>query len=235
MPRTRFAAPLALVAALTLTACTTTVSDPAATAPAGGVAAANASTDADMRFDPATVGAQLDAIRVAPVDPYNGYDRVGDFGQAWADVDHNGCDTRSDILRRDLTQVTPSTGCTVDTGVLVDPYSGTTVHYTRGAVSSQAVQIDHVVPVYEAWRTGAQHWSQATRIEFANDPLNLLAVDGAANQAKGDLDPSRWLPPRASYRCEYVERYVTVLAKYRLTVPNDEKAALIRLVDGCPS
>jgi hypothetical protein len=239
VPHTRLAAALlALAAALLLTGCT--AAGPLADAGQGGSGAADgaagtAGTGVDLRFDLATVTSQLKTVQVKRVDPYNGYDRVKDFGDAWLDVDGNGCDTRSDILRRDLADVSPSTGCKVDSGVLHDPYSGKTVDYRRGKESSEAVQIDHVVPVYEAWRTGAQAWTQQKREALANDPLNLIAVDGDANQDKGDLDPERWLPPLKSYRCAYVERYVTVLAKYDLTVPSSEMTALTRLLGACPA
>ena len=241
MPHTRLAAPLALAAALLLTGCTAAgplAGDAGAGGSAGsGPEAAGGGTGAgaDMGFDLAAVKSQLATVEVRRVDPYNGYDRVKDFGEAWLDVDGNGCDTRSDILRRDLAGVSPSTGCKVDSGMLHDPYSGKTVAYTRGRESSEAVQIDHVVPVYEAWRTGAQAWTQRKREALANDPLNLIAVDGDANQDKGDLDPERWLPPLKSYRCAYVERYVTVLAKYDLSVPSSEMTALTRLLGACPA
>ena len=228
---------VAAVLLLALAGCTTTpapITHEGSQSPSRNDQAA-AATGAEMPFTLATVRQQLAAVPVKPVDPYADYNRTADFGEAWQDVDHNGCDTRSDILRRDLTDVTLTGSCKVDTGTLHDPYTGTVVHYVRGPESSESVQIDHVVPVYEAWRTGAQRWPQAQRVAFANDPLNLLASAGAANQDKGDLDPSRWLPPLASYRCEYVERYVTVVAKYGLWVTSREKPAISRVLGACPS
>jgi hypothetical protein len=231
----RLAAASAGLLVLSLTACSAgaPAQQPAPPAPSSGAAAASA-TGAEMAFDLATVRSQLAAIPVKPVAPYADYDRVADFGEAWIDVDGNGCDTRDDILRRDLVDVSVS-DCKVESGTLHDPYSGDTVHFVRGPESSESVQIDHVVPVYEAWRTGAQQWSKQQRIDFANDPLNLLASAGDANQDKGDLDPSRWLPPLKSYRCEYVERYVSVVAKYGLFVTSREKPAISAVLAACPS
>ncbi len=127
-----------------------------------------------------------------------GYSRDA-FGPAWADVDSNGCDTRDDVLRRDLTATTVtagSGGCQVATGTLIDPYSGTTIAFTRGADTSGDVQIDHVVALSNAWQTGAFAWPGSEREQFANDPLNLLAVQGRLNSQKSDGDAATWLPPR---------------------------------------
>nr|WP_231134219.1 HNH endonuclease family protein [Motilibacter deserti] len=168
--------------------------------------------------------------------PRAGYDRE-EFGPAWADVDRNGCDTRNDVLRRDLAEVAtkPGTrGCVVATGTLVDPYSGATIEFVRGMGTSQAVQIDHVVALSDAWQKGAQQWDEALREEFANDPLELLAVDGRLNSAKRDGDAATWLPPARPARCAYVARQVAVKAKYRLWVTAAEKAAIGRVLAGCP-
>ena len=148
--------------------------------------------------------------------PRTGYDR-GLFGQAWADVDRNGCDTRNDMLRRDLTAYTlkaGTNGCLVLTGTLHDPYTGTSIAFVRGPGTSTRIQIDHVVALSDAWQKGAQRWSSAQRTAFANDPLNLLAVDGPTNQRKGDGDAATWLPPRKAYRCAYVARQIAVKHKY---------------------
>ncbi|GMA87462.1 hypothetical protein GCM10025868_27120 [Angustibacter aerolatus] len=141
-----------------------------------------------------------------------GYSRAA-FGPAWADVDGNGCDTRDDVLRRDLDgeRYRPGTqGCVVVSGTLHDPYTGSTIRFVRGEQTSQAVQIDHVVALSDAWQTGAQQWTPSLRQRFANDPRNLLAVDGPTNQAKGDGDAATWLPPRRAARCAYVARQVSV-------------------------
>lgn len=164
----------------------------------------------------------------------SGYTRE-QFGQAWADVDRNGCDTRNDVLARDLTGVTFKPGthdCLVLSGTLADPYTGARLAFTRGA-GSTAVQIDHVVALSAAWRTGAQSWTPTRRQQFANDPANLLAVDGRANQEKGDGDAATWLPPQHGYRCVYVLRQVRVKAAYGLWVTPAERDAIGRQLDRC--
>lgn len=168
--------------------------------------------------------------------PKTGYDRDL-FGQAWADVDRNGCDTRNDILRRDLTRTTlkPGTrGCVVLRGTLTDPYTGTRIAFVRGRSTSNAVQIDHVVALSDAWQKGAQRWTTATRTAFANDPLNLLAVDGPTNLRKGDGDAATWLPPRKAFRCAYVARQVAVKHRYSLSVTAAERDAMVRVLTTCP-
>ncbi len=162
------------------------------------------------------------------------YDREA-FGPSWADVDHNGCDTRNDILARDLTDVRYSAGthdCVVIAGLLQDPYTGQTLTFQRGKHSAE-VQIDHVVALANAWRSGAAAWDAAERRLFANDPENLLAVDGSANQQKSAADAASWLPENTGYRCIYAIRQVTVKDKYRLTVTSPELAALSQALDRC--
>ncbi|WP_432548237.1 GmrSD restriction endonuclease domain-containing protein [Kineococcus sp. SYSU DK004] len=168
--------------------------------------------------------------------PRAGYDRER-FGPAWADVDGNGCDTRNDVLQRDLATfvVRPgSQGCVVASGELRDPYSGRTIAFERGPDTSSAVQVDHVVALSDAWQTGAQAWDTAERTAFANDPLNLLAVDGPLNQAKGDADAATWLPPVRSFRCPYVARQIAVKASYGLWVKPAERDAMAEVLAGCP-
>lgn len=158
------------------------------------------------------------------------------FGQRWADVDRNGCDTRNDILARDLTDVTFKAGtrdCVVLTGTLHDTYTGTTITFERGDKTSQLVQIDHVVPLSWAWRYGAGTWTPQQREQFANDPINLQAVDGSANASKSDSGPAGWLPPAEGYRCEYVARYVLVLTAYSLPVDDLDRRAISDTLNGC--
>jgi hypothetical protein len=165
--------------------------------------------------------------------PKTGYSRA-EFGPAWADTDHNGCDTRDDILRRDLTAIQAragTNGCVVVAGQLADPYTGKRITFHKSAAAN--VQIDHVVALSDAWQTGAQGWSAATRLEFANDPLELLAVDGQANQDKGDGDAATWLPPQKSFRCDYVGRQVAVKYRYRLWVTAAERTAMARVLQTC--
>jgi len=184
--------------------------------------------------DVADAAAALGSLPVQPLASDAGYDRAR-FGTAWADVDRNGCDTRNDVLRRDLVAVTvdPTThGCVVLDGTLDDPYTGATIAFVRGPGSAD-VQIDHVVALDAAWRTGAQQWTAARREAFANDPANLLAVDGPANQDKGAADAAGWLPPDPGYRCVYALRQVRVKAAYGLWVTRAERDALRDAVDGC--
>ena len=165
-----------------------------------------------------------------------GYTRA-QFGQTWADVDRNGCDTRNDILKRDLTAEVfkeKTRDCVVVSGTLIDPFSGETIKFVRGNVSSMEVQIDHVVALSNAWQTGAFKLSIKERTAFANDPLNLLAVKGRLNSQKGDGDAATWLPPLKSYRCDYVSRQIAVKIKYKLWFTAPEKEAMIRILKSCP-
>ncbi len=178
---------------------------------------------------PLTAEGGLAALPVKGRAPRTGYTRA-QFGQAWADVDRNGCDTRNDILRRDLTalMIKPGThGCKVLTGSLPDPYSAQTVRLAE-------VQIDHVVALSDAWQTGAQQLSPERRIALANDPLNLQATVGGLNQAKSDSDAASWLPPAKSYRCEYVARQVAVKRAYQLWVTPAEHSAIAGILASCP-
>ena len=165
-----------------------------------------------------------------------GYTRA-QFGQTWADVDRNGCDTRNDILKRDLTAEVfkeKTRECVVLSGTLIDPFSGETINFVRGNTSSMEVQIDHVVALSNAWQTGAFKLSIKERTAFANDPLNLLAVKGRLNSQKGDGDAATWLPPLKSYRCDYVARQIAVKIKYKLWFTAPEKEAMVRILKSCP-
>ena len=143
-------------------------------------------------------GTAAEALAVLPVKgraPKTGYDR-DQFGPAWTDVDHDGCDTRNDILARGLTDETLRDGrCVVLTGTLDDPYTSKTISFVRGQTTSDDVQIDHVVALSNAWQTGAQQLSAEQREQLANDPLNLQATDSPTNNAKGDGDAATRLPP----------------------------------------
>jgi len=165
-----------------------------------------------------------------------GYTR-DQFGPAWTDVDRNGCDTRNDILKRDLIKEVfqeKTDLCVVLSGTLVDPYSGETINFVRGVATSSEVQIDHVVALSNAWQTGAFKLSADQRKSFANDPLNLLAVKGKLNSQKGDGDAATWLPPLKSYRCDYVSRQIAVKIKYKLWFTAPEKEAMVRILKSCP-
>ena len=163
--------------------------------------------------------------------PLTNYDRAA-FGVAWSDVNDNGCDTRNDILRRDLHD-TRVTDCVVLSGILDDPYSGQRIRFVRGPVTSLEVQIDHVVALANAWQTGASYWTPAKRERFANDRRNLLAVRGDLNLQKRDGDAATWLPPRKGFRCAYVAIQVLTKQRYDLWVTPSEKSAMQRILTPC--
>jgi hypothetical protein len=165
------------------------------------------------------------------------------FGDAWTDDNpapggHNGCDTRNDILDRDLVDKTYVSikRCpkAIATGTLYDPYTNTTVPFVRGNQVGAAVQIDHLVPLAYAWDMGARNWTDDLRVRFANDPANLLAVDGPANQDKGDKEPSAWMPPNAAFQCQYAMQFVAVLRGYGLPVDAPSATVLRDAAATCP-
>ena len=185
---------------------------------------------------PGTALAAVDLLEVRGRAPKTGYARDL-FGDGWVDVDRNDCSTRNDVLARDLVDVTyvPGTrGCVVESGTLVDPYSGATIEFRRGPDTSPLVPIDHVVALADAWQKGAQGWDARTRVAFANDPLNLLAVDGELNHQKGSGDAATWLPPNRAFRCAYVARQVAVKLTYGLWVTAAERDAMVRVLSTCP-
>ena len=175
--------------------------------------------------------AAAESLTVKGRAPKTGYDRDR-FGSAWADTDSNSCDTRDDILKRDLQDVEFTDGkCKVAAGVLdPDPYSGKEVTYRRGR---SQVDIDHVVALSDAWQKGAKYWDASKRIALANDPLNLIAVDASTNRSKGDGDTATWLPPNKAYRCTYVAAQVAVKKKYGMWVTAAEQAAMKKVLTGC--
>src|SRR5262245_28995498 len=201
---------------------------PASRTPSAGPATGRASPTAAGR----PAAELLASLPIKGRAPLTGYEREA---FAWrADTDRNGCDTRNDILARDLTGPAfraGTGGCVVVTGVLHDRYTGDTVSFHR---QRSTVDIDHVVALANAWQTGAAAWDPAKRVAFANDPLNLLAVGSGVNRAKGDGDAATWLPPNRSFRCGYVAHQVAVKAKYRLWVTPAEHDAIARVLARCP-
>ncbi|MHC9296646.1 HNH endonuclease family protein [Mycobacterium sp. LTG2003] len=176
--------------------------------------------------------------------PVKGWDRHTDysryrFGEAWSDdVDvefgRNGCNTRDDILRRDLTDLVVRPGtCFADRGTLHDPYTGVDIGFIRGPDTSNAVQIDHLVSLSDAWYKGAREWDPQRRKDFANDPRNLVAVAAQPNFDKAFRDAASWLPPNRAFRCEFVSRQVAVKAAYQLWVSAKEKQAMTAVLAGC--
>jgi Protein of unknown function (DUF1524) len=182
--------------------------------------------------------AQLDELPVKSWDRHTDFARYR-FGEPWSDdvdVDfgHNGCNTRDDILRRDLIELVVRPGtCFAQSGVLLDPYTGESIAFVRGPDTSDAVQIDHLVSLSDAWYKGAREWDDQRRRDFANDPRDLVAVGGKANFDKAFRDATGFLPPNAAYRCQFVARQVEVKTTYRLWVSANEKQAMARVLDAC--
>ena len=252
MRRRRLALGASVVAIAVVAGCAApgdpvTVTSPGATAvndipPSSATSSSSVGTTAPTALSPeaALAWSQLRALPVKGRAPKTGYSRA-QFGQAWSDdvnVDdgHNGCDTRNDILRRDLIDIVlkPGTrGCVVLSGTLHDPYTDKTISFTRGAETSSAVQIDHVVALSDAWQKGAQQLTPQQRIDFANDPRNLQATDGPTNQKKRDGDAATWLPPNRTYRCTYASRQIAVKTAYHLWVTPAERDALARILGTC--
>ena len=162
----------------------------------------------------------------------SGYDRVKHFGTSWPDLDGDGCSEREEILARDFEQ-TRGPACKITAGTLHDPYTGQRIDFTRGKETSGQVQIDHVVALADAWSKGADQWDQERRLQFANDPQNLLAVDGATNSAKSASDASEWLPPNEDFWCEYATAQVQIKTEYTLGVSAAEKQTLDQVLTAC--
>ena len=240
MPRSRrpsrtAAGALLVVVGLLLTGCDV-IAEAATPATPGAPAPTSTTTTTAGPAPASSAGSALAALASIPVKgraPLTGYVRTARFGAAWLDVDRNGCDTRDDVLRRDLTGVAGSR-CTVRSGELHDPYTGRTIAFVRGQGTSEAVQIDHVVALADAWRSGAQQLTQERRVALANDPVNLFAVDGPTNSSKGDGDAATWLPPRKAFRCTYVAHQVAVKHAYGLWVTPAEHDAIERVLASCP-
>ena len=196
----------------------------------GGIETAEAANNTTAK----TAISVLKTIQVKGRAPKSGYARAL-FGDGWGKI--GSCDTRNYILIRDLKDETfrSSPACTVATGRLLDPYTNKVINFVRGTSTSTKVQIDHVVSLSDAWQKGAQQQSWATRTAFANDPLNLLAVDGPTNASKSDSDAASWLPPNRSYWCPFVARQVAVKAKYKLWMTSAEKARISEILTSrCP-
>lgn len=181
-------------------------------------------------FGNSNAKAELEKLEIKGRAPKTGYTRK-QFGNGWGKI--NGCSVREVILARDLTDEKIDEKCRVTSGVLNDVYTGKTIHFQRGEKSSSKVQIDHVVALSDAWQKGAQQLSPGEREKLANDPLNLLAVDGPANQAKGDGDAATWLPSNKPFRCQYIARQIAVKRRYRLWVTEAEKEAMLRILEKC--
>jgi Protein of unknown function (DUF1524) len=188
--------------------------------------------------DKAAARALIEKIATKGRGPKTGYSR-DQFGYAWMDsapggvpYSHNGCDTRDDVLKRDGQDLTYRSGsdCVVATMKLLDPYSGKMMDWTK--THATTVQIDHVMPLSYDWQMGAAQWTKGQREEIANDPLNLMSVDGPANEAKGDSGAASWLPPDTRIRCSYSVRIAQVSLKYHLPVTAPDKKAMLEQCGG---
>jgi hypothetical protein len=188
----------------------------------------------------AEAGAELRRLVVRPR-PHTTRGYVRDaFGSDWVDTDHDGCNQRDDVLLRDAvpgtTTVAQQGACDHDVlaGTWHDPYTGGTLTFTdlKDLRQAEAIQIDHVVPLAEAWVSGADHWSHDRREAFANDLHELLAVDGPTNMSKGDSDPAEWRP-RKGYQCTYARRWIAVKTAWHLAVDPSEKSALEDMLGFC--
>ena len=187
--------------------------------------------DTPVEYSEFSAIAILEKLEVKPHHTETKYVRT-EFYSNWSV--RNGCDMRNIILQRDLIDTTLD-GCLVLSGTLHDPYTGKTIDFIRGPGTSSAVQIDHVVALSNAWKTGAFQLDKTTRRAISQDELNLLAVDGPANQQKSDQDASEWLPPNVAFRCQYVARQISVKFKYVLWVTSAEKSAMQKVLDTCPN
>lgn len=200
---------------------------------ASGVAVGEASRVDLVVESPDDLLLVVDVLRTVRVERENsrGYDR--DLFRHWIDVDGDGCDTREQVLKRDaigLAQVDPFR-CTVVEADWLSPYDG------RRSSDRGEVDIDHVVALKEAWDSGAWQWSEAQRTAFANDttdPRTLLAVSSSSNRSKSDKDPSNWLPPLRGYVCTYLSNWVSVKARWNLSMDRSEWGRINNLLsDQC--
>ncbi len=213
----------------------------------GGSASAQAGSPSASASGPSTVSgalpppsveATLSLLRrltVVPSGGMAGYSRdefphwasdAASYG--WQEPD-GPCDVRDAALIRDGKGVQIDEHCSITAGTWLDPYTGKTL------TNSSEVDIDHVVPLANAWRSGASSaaWSTADREEYANDPEVLLSADDAANQIKGDKGPEAWKPPNRDYWCEYAKRWIWIKSDWDLSINPDEKTALNEMLATC--
>ncbi|MFI0819626.1 HNH endonuclease family protein [Streptomyces sp. NPDC021098] len=174
----------------------------------------------------ATARTQLAALTVKAEGSSDGYSR--DKFPHWI-TQSGSCNTREEVLKRDGTNVQTDSSCAATSGTWKSAYDGETW------TAASDVDIDHVIPLSEAWKSGASSWTTAQRQALANDLTHsqLIAVTDNVNQAKGDKDPAKWLPPLASYHCMYARMWVSVKSTYKLSVDSAEKSALSGILNGC--
>ncbi len=182
--------------------------------------------------DPGTARATLEELPISEPGSMAGYSRekfdhwsqASEFG--WG-APEESCDVRDAALIRDGEDVVVGDGCKIVSGTWLDPY--TTNTYT----DPQDIDIDHIVPLANAWRSGASSWDSAEREAYANAPNVLFAVEDNANQEKGDKGPEAWRPPNEEIWCEYAVRWIGIKSDYGLSVNPEEKNALTEMLDTC--
>ncbi len=174
----------------------------------------------------------LEKLEVKGRAPKTGYSR-DEFYSGWPTVE--GCNLRQRILKREFGDSAVLEGCNVMAGEFDEPYTGEHRKYTAREEISKGLQIDHVVALSDAWQKGAQYMEKEVRYKIATDPLNLLAVDGPANEKKSDGDAATWLPPNKKFRCQYVARQISVKYKYGLWVSEAERDAMKKVLVSCPN
>lgn len=202
--------------------------------------ATNSATEATGA--PGSAEEALEGLSVREWVPAAGYDRDL-FGPEWSDDVRtngggNGCDSRSDLLRRDLFElvIKPGTqGCVPLSGTLLDPFTGKEMPFERGQDSASLIHVDHLVSLAGGSRTGALELDAQTRRDFANDPLNLWVVSGSQNMSKSDDDAASWLPPHPQSRCPLVAAQIAVKTKYGLWVTPAEAEAMRSVLQQCPA
>ncbi|KAA8570627.1 hypothetical protein MFRU_063g00120 [Monilinia fructicola] len=169
---------------------------------------------------------QLAALTVAAAGSQDGYSR--DLFPHWITIS-GACNTRETVLKRDGTNVVVNSACAATSGTWVSPYDGATW------TAASDVDIDHLVPLSNAWKAGASSWTTAQRQAFANDLVNpqLLAVTDSVNQGKSDSGPEAWKPSLKSYWCTYAKMWIKVKYVYDLTITSAEKSALVTMMDTC--
>jgi len=199
---------------------------------AGTSEAANEVKNSDATENTPLASEVLAKLEVKGRAPKTGYKRT-EFYNGWPDID--GCNLRQRILKRDFGETAATDEkCNVVAGKFYEPYTGEVMEFHTRKEISKGVQIDHVVALSDAWQKGAQYKTSEVRYQIATDPLNLIAVQAAANQQKYDGDAATWLPHNKSFRCQYVARQISVKFKYGLWVTEAEKEAMSQILETCP-
>lgn len=186
----------------------------------------------DTGAAPKDVMGTLEGLQVSEPGSMVGYSREkfphwSDAQEYGWDVSDTSCDARDAALIRDGENVQVAGGCDVETGTWLDPFTSQTF------TDPSDIDIDHMVPLANAWRSGASEWDDAERERYANDPDVLLSVEDNANQSKGDKGPEAWKPPNEDYWCEYAKQWVQIKGKYDLGVNDQEEQALAQMLGTC--